>query len=583
MPQDQIEEIKLKTNIVDIVGEYVDLKKSGTNYKGLCPFHNEKTPSFMVSAEIQIFKCFGCGVGGDVYKFLMEIEKIEFVEALKILADKAGVKLEQTKTFSTFKEKEELFAINNQASKFYHYILTVHELGKPGREYLENRGVSDELIKEFQLGYSPDKPDTLFNFLKVKGGIKPDLIEKAGLIVTRGNQHFDRFRGRLMFPLKDHHGNIAGFSGRVIGTNKDIAKYINSPETLIYKKSQILYGLDKTKQDIKKSGFAVVVEGEFDLITSWKVGVKNVVAIKGSAFTTDQAELISRFCPRVYLALDTDFAGDKAARRGIEVLQKHSLEIRVVVLDKHKDPDEAGRLEPEDWIKAVNSATSIYDFLINSAFLKNDTNTIEGKAKISRELSPVLQSIEDEIIKSFCIKKVAQKLGVSEESVRAEAEKHKIPVNFSIEKKTTSPTQKTYEYILEERLLGLILQKQINYLKTEGLVDKFETPIFKKIIEGAVHSPGSSNASQIAKNLPPELQESFATLMLNDLNIQDEDSIVAEIEETQKKLNTHKIRRQLEKLKTDMANTEDSEIEKLLLFEHQLKKLTQNLFEEEAN
>src|SRR3990167_5278760 len=307
---DQVDEVKQKIDIVSLIGEYVQLKKAGRNYRALCPFHSEKTPSFMVSPELQIYKCFGCGESGDAFSFLEKYEGMDFGEALRFLADRAGIKLVALRPGEQG-EKERLYEINNLASRFYHYILVGHPAGKQAYNYLtRERGLKAGTIETFQVGFSPDVPGAIRKFLVEKKKFADRELEKAGLSVL-GRAAIDRFRGRITFPLLDHRGNIVGFAGRTMpGAKTELAKYINSPETPIYHKSRVLYGLNLAKTRIKEKKTAIVVEGELDMISSWQAGVENTVAIKGSAFTEEQLRLLTRFCQKVILALDTDFAGD---------------------------------------------------------------------------------------------------------------------------------------------------------------------------------------------------------------------------------------------------------------------------------
>ncbi|MBI2007350.1 MAG: DNA primase [Candidatus Blackburnbacteria bacterium] len=410
---------------MQLISEHVELKRAGRNFKGICPFHSEKTPSFMVSPELQIFKCFGCGAGGDAYRFLMEFEKLEFPEALKILADRVGVKLEPLRGFPEYQEKEEIYKVNHLLCELYHYVLVSHGLGKTAREYLEKRGIGQEAVKAFQVGFAPDSSDFAFRFLTTKKGYSPTLLERAGIAIRREGRFFDRFRARLTFPLRDHLGNTLGFSARILEARGDLAKYINTPDTQVYKKGRVLYGLDITKSYVKEQGFAVLVEGEFDVISSWQVGVKNIVAIKGSALTQDQARLLSRFCQTLHFALDSDLAGDEAARRGVEIAQKEGLEVKVVKLGKFKDPDEAAQKDPSAWQKAVEAAVGVYDFWLESVFRRFDAMSAEGKGRISKSLAPVLAKIEDEIVRAHYIKQTAQRLGVPEEAVFSQVAKQK--------------------------------------------------------------------------------------------------------------------------------------------------------------
>lgn len=326
---DQVEEIKQKTDIVSLISEYLELKKAGRNYKAICPFHSEKTPSFVVSPELQMYKCFGCGEGGDVYTFLQKYEGMDFPEALRFLADKAQIKLISIRPEAAG-EKEKLFQINSLAARFYNYLLLSHPIGKRALYYLEKqRGLSKDSIKRFLLGFSPEVPGSLVKFLVDKKKFQVKDLEKAGLLLFDSGRAVERFRGRIMFPIFDHRGNVVGFSGRILPSERseNLAKYINTPETPVFHKSNLLYGLSLTKEDIKGKKEAILVEGQMDVVSSWEKGITNIVAIGGSALTEEQVRLVSRFAERVVFALDTDFAGNSAARRGVVLAQEADLEV----------------------------------------------------------------------------------------------------------------------------------------------------------------------------------------------------------------------------------------------------------------
>lgn len=516
---DQVEEIKRKIDIVEVIGEHVPLKRAGKNFRGLCPFHTEKTPSFMVSPELQIFKCFGCGAGGDAYRFLMEFEKVDFPQALKVLADRAGIKLKPLRGFPEYEDKEEIYRVNYLLAELYHHILVSHRLGVGALEYLVGeRGIKKDSIETFRLGFAPDSADFVFRFLTVKRGYKPQLLEKAGIVVRRESGYFDRFRGRIIFPLRDQFGNVLGFSGRVLKERGDVAKYINTPETLVYKKGRLLYGLEVAKKEIKEKELVVVVEGEIDAISAWQGDLRNVVAVKGSALTEDQARLIMRFCPTIVLALDTDSAGLEAARRAAEVAEKAGLEARVAQLGGFKDPDEMAQKDPEALKKAVLGAVGVYDFLIDLIFSRFDPGTPEGKGRISRLIAPVLSKISDEILKAHYVKQVAGRLGVREEAVLAQVAKQKTAAP-KIEAAFQIPSRaKNRRDLLEEYLLALLFQT------TPGLVGDIEpfvkTPAAKRIVEEFGKLQKSSpefDPSRFASELSPELVELFASFVLRDI------------------------------------------------------------------
>ncbi len=453
-----VEEVKSRLNIVDIVGTRVPLKKAGRNFKGLCPFHNEKTPSFIVSPERGTFHCFGCGKGGDVLSFVMEYEHIDFVEALEQLAAKAGVTLtRRIETTPEGKLKQKIYEVNHLASEFYHYLLTKHALGEKARVYLKKRGVSEKSIKTFMLGYSPNSWDGLSKFLKKKG-YDETLLEKAGLALSsnRGKGYYDRFRGRVMFTLKDHRGNVVGFSGRLLDPNAKEAKYINTSETPVYSKSNVLYGLDVTKDAITRANEAVIMEGELDVISSFQAGVGNVVAIKGSALTEGHVNLLRRFAERIIFALDSDVAGDAAARRGIDIAEKGGLDMKVVVLTGGKDPDEVARENPGLLKKMIKDAIPIYDYFFSSSLKRFDTKTAFGKKKMSDELLPILGKIDNPIVQGHYIKKLAATLDVSEETVQEGLRKQKQPIDRRSSSPAVAPQNRQQK--LEIYLLALLLQ-----------------------------------------------------------------------------------------------------------------------------
>jgi DNA primase len=551
---DQVDEIKQKTDIVSLISEYIPLKKAGRNYKALCPFHSEKTPSFMVSPELQMYKCFGCGEAGDAYSFLEKYEGMEFAEALRFLAERTGVKLVSF-TPGVAGEKEKLFQINTLTSKFYSYILLNHRAGKAALNYLlKERGLALGTIKTFQLGYSPDVPNVLKRFLSDKKGYQLRDLEKLGLLIFRDGRTFDRFRGRIMFPLFDHRGNIAGFAGRILpaASNSELAKYINSPEGPIYHKSNLLFGLNLTKEEIKKAEGVIVVEGELDMISSWQAGIKNVVAIKGSALTEEQVRLISRFTKKVTLALDADLAGDAAARRGVVIAQDQGLEVKVAKMGEFKDPDEAARGDPTLYRKFLDEAVGVWDYLVESVFSRFDSASGEGKAKISREIVPILASIPDKIVQAHYIEVVAEKLGVPASAVTQQIEDlEEEEKQGKVEALPQAKEVKSRRQLLEERLLSLAFQSDPKILLEEKIAKLFSTPLPKRMVEeyekysqkGISFSP-----SEFAEGLPKELLDGFAEMVLVDTEgiTEDKKLLNRELNLVIRELEILEVRRKLE-------------------------------------
>ena len=552
---DQIEEIRSKIDLVAFISESIPLKKAGRNFKGLCPFHAEKTPSFIVSPERQIWHCFGCGAGGDVFGFLMQTERIEFGEALRLLAKKAGVILKTYQPTKSEAEKEKFYQINHLASEFFHYLLLNHRVGERALNYILQRGITKESLETFKIGYSPSMWDGLQKYLVGRKGYSVQDLDKAGLIVqsakSRVQSYYDRFRDRLMFPLLDHRGNVTGFAGRLLDPNVKEAKYVNTPETLIYHKSELLYPLQITKEAVKKENAAVVVEGELDAISSYQVGIQNVVAIKGSALTEPQARLLKRFCENLILSLDADTAGDMASRRGIEIADGLGLNIKVVTLEKYKDPDEAAQKEPEYLKKQITKAENFYDFFIDSAFKRFRGQTAEEKKKIGQELIPILAEIEDQIVKDIYIKKLADRLAVNEESIILQIEK--LLVKTPPTPKTTSQSEKRLRReILEEYFLALVFQsKEVeNLLKEKEL---FGLPLSQKLIkalEEYLREKKKFSSQFFFKTLPAELREGFDRLYLIDFGekIEEADWVAREIRKTKTQLEILKIKEELQSI-----------------------------------
>ena len=529
---DQVEEIKGKTDIVELIQEYVPLKRAGRNYKGLCPFHGEKTPSFMVNPELQIFKCFGCGEGGDAYSFLQRIEGMEFGEALRNLADRVGVKLVSYRPSQQEELKDTLLQTNYLAGEYYHYVLTKHNLGKQAREYLKDRGVTNEAIEIFKLGFAPEGWDFLLSYLSGKKGFKEEDIERAGLAIksqsdkeTKKQSYYDRFRNRIMFPLNNPRGQTVGFSGRVMpgADEKAGGKYVNTPETEIYHKSGILYGYDLARSAIKAENTSVLVEGQMDVIGSWQAGVPNSVGVGGTALTDRQIELLKRVGETVIMALDADQAGDAAARKGIEAAGKTGLIVKVVDIRKgrkYKDPGEWATDDPDGWKEAVKKAVVVYDFYLDSAVSRHGLDVV-GKTRIGRELLPIWRNIEDEIVKAHYVKKLAEVLGVEEEDIRQQMAKSQVPkLNSQIPKNnqmTNERMKKSRREVVEEYIVGLALRgSKANLLATKPMNQMIKTDFWKKVIDQVAGFKPQTPIRELIKQMPAELRGRVEELMLNE-------------------------------------------------------------------
>lgn len=577
--------IKQKIDIVSLISEYVPLKKTGANFKGLCPFHSEKTPSFIVSPERQIWHCFGgCQIGGDIFKFFMKVENLEFFEALKILAKRAGVTLSSYAPSKDSQIKERVLAANHLASEFYAYLLTSHPLGGKARDYLAQRKISDSSRKLFGLGYAPNSWDSLISFLTKKGFSGAEL-EVAGLVSKSGIGHyFDRFRSRLIFTLRNHRGEVVGFSGRLMDPMAKEAKYINTAETPVYVKGDVLYALDVTKEEIKRKGLAVVVEGEIDTIQSYQAGVRNVVAIKGSALTAGHVALLKRYTENVYLSLDADFAGDAAAHRGIEMADQAGLNIKVVTFSEAKDPDDLIKKNPGLWRKAIEGAVNFYDYIIDSALTKYDRNKPEEAKKIVAEVAKFIAPIENLVVRNHYLKKLATSLGIPTDDLETQLGKEvrKLQVgagvgNRAAESQAKAPGSRSE--VLEEYLLSIFLQSKrpsdyLLLISSRLTADDFTNPVLGKIYQlllSLVEDPGSDvslptaefTIGDFVKVLPAELVETVDRLFLmeNKVDFEEDAAVLAELSRTAWEVRELSLREKLKKIGLEIKKSSSEELE----------------------
>ncbi len=464
-----IEEIKTRLDIVDVIKDYVQLKKAGKNYRALCPFHAEKTPSFFVSPSRQMWHCFGCGEGGSMFDFIMKIEGVEFRDSLVVLAKRAGVELKPVKP-ELKTEKEKCYQICELTTKFFKQQLGKGGQGKKAKEYLLNRTITEKSIKEKRLGWAPESWQGLSDFLISKGYTKKE-IRKAGLAVqSEKGKHYDRFRGRIMFPIFNTQSQVIGFGGRVLKKEAKTAKYLNISNTLIYDKSRTLYGLEKAKIGIRKKDFVILVEGYVDVILAHQAGINNVVSTSGTALTSAQLNILKRYTDNLYLAFDMDFAGEAATKRAIDLAQTQSFSLKIIQLPKGKDPADIMSKSPKEFRKMISGALSIFDFYFEDAFSRFDKKEPEGRKKISNYLLPIIKRIENKIEQFSWVQKLAIRLGVREEVVQEELEKVKLESGVrDKEDAGEEKAKKSRKDILEERLLILICKdpKKKKLIKAE--------------------------------------------------------------------------------------------------------------------
>jgi len=427
-----LERIRAASDIVDIIGSYLPLKKAGANFTALCPFHKEKTPSFNVNPHKQIFHCFGCHKGGDVFTFVKEYENIGFVDAVRRLAERAKIPLEFENNPAAQESrhlKDQLLEIHDKIAERWQNCLLNEAGGETARDYLAKRGVSADAIKLFRIGAAPPAWDDTVNWAKTKN-YDLELVEKAGLIINRSEtpdaksgtrSHYDRFRGRLMFPICDEQGRVVGFSGRVLSGDEKTAKYVNSPETPIFTKSKIFYGLDKSKRAILDAGFAIICEGQLDLIACFMAGVQNVVAPQGTAFTEQHAHILKRYVNEVVLCFDSDEAGQNAAVRSLDHLLASGLAVRVAVVPAPHDPDSfIKNFGGEKFQQLISKAEGFFDYYLNRLCRQNDTESDKGRISVLHAMAGAVQKTGSAVLVDTYAQKTALRLGVSTGSVRAE-------------------------------------------------------------------------------------------------------------------------------------------------------------------
>ncbi len=424
---DPKDEIKQKIDIVELIGESVQLKVAGSGgLKGLCPFHGEKTPSFHVSRDRQIWHCFGCGEGGDCFAFVMKMDGMTFPEALMHLGKKTGVEVRRLPTVET-NVKQRMYQVNDLAQKFFRKVLLDSASALTARAYVESRGISVELAETFGIGYAPDEWEALSGFLLKRGFSETEIVQ-GGLALKKksGSGVIDRFRNRLMIPLRDHHGNVVGFTGRSLPTydpqptTSDSPKYMNSPETPIYHKGALVFGLDLAKRAIREKGFVVIVEGNLDVVASHKAHVGNIIASSGTALTGDQLTLLKRYTDKIVFAFDADAAGFTAAKKGISIARGLEFDVRAAILpDGVKDPDELVQQNPIAWEALVVESVPIMEFLIAHVTNGKDLRQVDDKREVAKELLPAISEMSSVVEREHWLQVVADLLQISADQLRA--------------------------------------------------------------------------------------------------------------------------------------------------------------------
>ena len=581
-----IEDIKNRLDIVEVVSSYIKLQKAGANYRANCPFHTEKTPSFFVSPARQMWHCFGCGAGHSIFDFVMKIEGIEFGDALRILAQRAGVELKpfhpESKELATHRSR--LYEILELACQFFEKQLEGKTIGAEARKYLLGRGISEDSIKKWRLGYSPDVWQGLIDFLASRGYRQPE-IENAGLAIKKdAGGFYDRFRGRIMFPIFDINSQVISFGGRVFTQRdqKEIAKYVNTPATILYDKSRTLYGLEKAKVEIRKQDSCLLAEGYTDAILSHQSGIINAVAVSGTALTPWHLKILRRFTENLLICFDMDLAGDTATKRGIDLAVNQGFNIKVVTLPEGKDPAELAAKSPEALKKAVKEAKSIMEFYFESALKKFDKSKIEGKKGISKILLPVIKKIPNKIEQTFWLQKLSKEINVKEEDLTAEMAKIKLEeeiLGLEPEEIINLPS-KTRKELIEERLITLLLRSRRGL---DSLLPEDLEFLSKDCAETVSAFQKTEDNEQVFKKLDSKVLErvnclSLKVEMLDDLSPKDQD---IDFKDCLREIKNMEVKSRLEAISQELKSAENEnnakKISSLVAEFHKLaKKLSDN-------
>ncbi len=526
-----IEQVRQANDIVDVVSEYVRLKRQGRNFWACCPFHNEKTASFSVAADKGFFYCFGCHASGDVFKFIMMEENVSFAEAVARLAERAHIAMPEAEKTAEEKARDQLtrrlYEINDMAGNFFHNCLTQTRLGAAGLAYFRKRHVSDDTIRDFKLGFAPDRWNKLTDAFMQKGISGKELV-LLGLAKEKNGRFYDAFRNRVIFPIRDGRSRVVGFGGRVLDDSRP--KYLNSPETPIFNKRCLLFAIDRAHKSIFDEGKAILVEGYMDVIAAHNRGIRNVVASLGTAFTPEQARLLQRQAKEVILSYDMDDAGRQATMRVMEVVRGLGLHIRVVSLPQGKDPDEyINSLGPDKFRQAVDDAPNALDYVLQTAMRQFDVTTLEGKSAVTAMIWPVLAAVDNQVVTDAFLTKMARQIQIDDRAVRSEFNRYvakhpelgqqPVAISQAVLHGSTAARGKDALSIAEENILRFLLERPS---ACEGIRQKIDIAFFTnerrrhiyKIIMDTYTAQGMYAIADIQQKLTPEEAEEVARIMI---------------------------------------------------------------------
>ncbi|MGZ5552536.1 MAG: DNA primase [Chthoniobacterales bacterium] len=528
IPNNTIEQIAAANDIVEVIGSYFPLKRAGASYKALCPFHQEKTPSFNVSPQRQSFHCFGCGAGGSVFRFVMDYEHLDFPSAVKKLAARVGITVIEERSFSASDDRQHetrktLLQLHAEAAEWFHENLMKRDWAKPARDYLKNRGIDKEIARNWQIGFAPDSWDAFLNWA-LEHGYRRAEIAQSGLVKPRDENRpdgevYDRFRGRIIFPIHNDVGEVIAFSGRVLDKESEGAKYLNSPETPLFRKGRILFGLHKTKRPLIEANSAIVCEGQLDLITLYEAGITNVVAPQGTAFTEDQARILKRFVSEVVLCFDADAAGQKAAERSLESLLENDLLVRIAEMPAGEDPDSIVRKKGKaEFEKRIAGARDFFDYWIDREAAATDLNSLGAKMQLARRLAEMVGRVHDPIMRSEVASKITARIGVTPQDFGALLARPQ-PHRFSNveERARTRPAPAPRHDVAMLCLLALRDAEAREFLLQqdwrEVLAQTPESEMLVRILESDLQPDDPASTSVFLATLSPE-EEALASSWL---------------------------------------------------------------------
>src|SRR2546421_4553427 len=531
IPSETIEQVAAANDVVEVIGSYFPLKRAGANFKALCPFHQEKTPSFTVSPGRQTFHCFGCGAGGSVFRFVMDYEHIDFPSAVRKLAARAGITVVEKRGASDedrqYETRKNLLKLHAEAAEWFHENLIKKEIGEPARKYLKQRGITGEIAKRWQLGYAPDEWDAFGNWAKGQGYDSRELIV-SGLLKTkaendtqRSQSAYDRFRNRIMFPICNDIGEVIAFSGRLLKDEEGAAKYLNSPETPLFRKGNVLFGLHKSKRALIEANCAIVCEGQLDLISLFEAGITNVVAPQGTAFTDNQARILKRYVDEVVLCFDSDAAGAKAAERSLDALLENDFIVRVVELPLGEDPDSLVRRQgKEQFEKRVTNARDFFDYWIERETASIDLTSMGAKIQAARNLAATVSRVHDPVLRGEVVNRASARLGVAPADFESLLAKHARVPGGSVSSSTTEirAAASPPHDIVMLCLLALRDVAARNFLQAQKWREILEqvpdTDILIRILESELKPDDTASLNAFMATLSPEEERLISSWLM---------------------------------------------------------------------